>query len=263
MTTPYYTSNGITIFNADMRDVTLPENALTLTDPPFSEETHKGARTHAKEGTPDLHTGKRRLIGKGVKLLTTFDSITLEELRDCFDLIGVAARAWVISFMDWRHIHRFEAEPPAGLRFVRFGIWVAPNKAPQFTGDRPATGWEGIAHMHREGGRMRWNGGGHHAVYIHNISHQDHRISDNVTAKPLPLILELMRLFSQPGDLVLDPFMGTGTTLAAARLLKRHAVGIERDEAQCEALAKWLETKTALLGELNEAPQLTLLEDAA
>lgn len=244
MTSPYYDKAGITLYCADNRDVEFPAADVTITDPPYAEETHAGARTQTKEGTPREIGGKRRLIGDAETLID-FDHISIDELRSTFDRISAATQRWVVSFMDWRHIYQFEQQPPIGLRFVRFGIWTKPNGAPQFTGDRPGTGWEGMAIMHREGGRMRWNGGGHHAVYECNIAHQNYRLSDNPTAKPIPLIAQLMKHYSDIGDLIFDPFAGNGTTLAVAKLLGRRAVGIERNEAQCEALAKWLDRPVA------------------
>lgn len=49
------------------------------------------------------------------------------------------------------------------------------------------------------------------------------------TVKPLKLMRWLVKLFTREGDRVLDPFMGSGTTIAAALIEKRDAVGIERD----------------------------------
>lgn len=250
---PYYQDEQITLYCADNRDIAFPDVDVTITDPPYAEETHTGARTHAREGAADAN-GKRRLVGDA-EMLVDFEHISIDDLRTTFNRIGVVTRRWTISFMDWRHIYHFEREPPTYLRFVRFGVWVKPNGAPQFTGDRPSTGWEGIAIMHREGGRMQWNGGGHHAVYTCNIAHQDHRIADNPTAKPIPLIADLIKLYSNPGETIFDPFAGNGTTLAVARLLGRRAVGIERDKDQCAAFVDWVarpvtqRRKRTLLGE--------------
>jgi site-specific DNA-methyltransferase (adenine-specific) len=47
-----------------------------------------------------------------------------------------------------------------------------------------------------------------------------------------------IRLHSEPGELVLDPFMGGGTTLRAAKDMGRKAIGIELDERFCEMSAK-------------------------
>ncbi len=50
------------------------------------------------------------------------------------------------------------------------------------------------------------------------------------TQKPLPLLYRVILSSTKPGDVILDPFFGSGTTGAAARLLGRHFIGIERDK---------------------------------
>jgi site-specific DNA-methyltransferase (adenine-specific) len=55
------------------------------------------------------------------------------------------------------------------------------------------------------------------------------RPSLHSTQKPLDLVKYLILTFSKPGDLILDAFAGSGTTLVAARQLQRRAIGIERD----------------------------------
>jgi site-specific DNA-methyltransferase (adenine-specific) len=51
---------------------------------------------------------------------------------------------------------------------------------------------------------------------------------------PLELARRCTRLSTWPGEVVLDPFAGTGTTLLAARQLGRRAIGIERSKRYCE-----------------------------
>lgn len=53
------------------------------------------------------------------------------------------------------------------------------------------------------------------------------------TQKPEKLIAKLIMASSNPGDLVLDPFLGSGTTSVTAKKLGRHYIGIERDERFC------------------------------
>jgi site-specific DNA-methyltransferase (adenine-specific) len=57
--------------------------------------------------------------------------------------------------------------------------------------------------------------------------------TDHPTQKPEKLIAKLILASSNPGDVVLDPFLGSGTTSVAAKKLGRAYVGIEMDEMYC------------------------------
>jgi hypothetical protein len=72
----------------------------------------------------------------------------------------------------------------------------------------------------------------------------------HVCVKPLKLMSYLVTLGTRPGDVVLDPFCGSGTSCIAAALLNRHYVGIEIDREYCQVaekrLAWWKQTKRGL-----------------
>lgn len=218
--TPYFDDGQVQIWHGDCRDVLqlLPAVDLVLTDPPYSSDVHDGARTRNSDDPIAL---------------IDFAPIDLDELRSIISSTSLLNCGWFVSTMDWLHIANFAKEPPSGYRFIRFGVWIKPNSAPQFTGDRPAQGWEGVAILHRDNGKLSWNGGGKRAVFTHPAVHTEHP-----TGKPEPLMRELIALFSKRGDVVLDPFMGIGTTLRAAKDLGRRAIGIELDERYCEIAAK-------------------------
>lgn len=197
-----------TLYLADAFDIlpTLGEVDSIITDPPYGPKTHEGAMT-LREGT--------------VAPLVDFDSITEEQfIAFCTHAVQLAKR-WVIMSSEWRYVAELEK---AGLPLVRFGIWLKPNGAPNFSGDRPGTGWEAVAILHREG-KKHWNGGGHHAVWVFNPERGDHP-----TQKPLPLLLDWVKKFTDEGDTVLDPFMGSGTTGVACLKLGRRFIGIEKRE---------------------------------
>lgn len=226
---PWYRGQGddVTIYHGDCHklipDILAPSSVdLVLTDPPYGDTTHTGARTD---------DGKRALID--------FASTTAESLRDTIALLAPYCRGWFVATMEWQHIAALERQPPTGWRFVRFGLWIKCNSVPQFSGDRPSTGWEGIAILHREGGRMRWNGGGKPAVWTYNKVNGAHP-----TQKPIGLVRELVALFSNPGDLILDPFFGSGTSLRASKDLGRRAIGVEIDEQNCRIAAGRMQQAT-------------------
>ncbi len=60
------------------------------------------------------------------------------------------------------------------------------------------------------------------------------------TQKPLALLERIISAASNPGDMVLDPFMGSGTTITAAAKLGRRGVGIEMDATYIELASKRL-----------------------
>jgi site-specific DNA-methyltransferase (adenine-specific) len=226
MPRPYYSHAGITIYHADCRDILPlmePKSVdLVLTDPPYEAEAHTLGRrcgtTNGAEARP-----------------LDFLPMDAATRTDAGGWMAFLSRGWVLVFcqveaaMLWR-----EALAPA--RYSRTQIWRKPNGAPQFTGDRPGMGYESIVTCWAGEGKSRWNGGGRHGVYTHNV----HDATDHLTEKPLPLIDELVGLFSDEGDLILDPFMGSGTTLVAAKQLGRRAIGIEIEEKYAEIAAKRL-----------------------
>ena len=62
----------------------------------------------------------------------------------------------------------------------------------------------------------------------------------HVTPKPLPLIENIIKHGSNEGDLVLDMFLGSGTTAVACKRLKRDCIGIEKEEKYVELAKKRL-----------------------
>lgn len=90
-------------------------------------------------------------------------------------------------------------------------------------------------------GASKWNGGGRRGVFVHNCNSQLRKPGeDHQTPKPIGLMVELMTLFTDRGETVLDAFAGSGTTGVAAIRLGRRFIGIEKNpkhfELCCERL---------------------------
>src|ERR1700730_10760938 len=234
---PYYSEAGIEIYHGDCREV-LPELGAVdhiITDPPYGRDVYVRMRkadsasstAHKVKNGSDLRKLAAGAIGAGDHLVSP-SSIEFARL----------ARRWGLVFSDaettWLWRENLEA---AGLRYVRTGAWVKPNAMPQMTGDRPGVGFEPCTIAHAQGA-MRWNGGGHAGVWTHNTCKVDR--PDHPCPKPLPLMTQLVSLFTDPGEIVLDPFMGSGTTLKGAKRLNRRAIGIEIEEQYCEVAAREL-----------------------
>jgi site-specific DNA-methyltransferase (adenine-specific) len=222
---------------------TLPDASVAhvITDPPYSEHTHAKVRRGGSTHLPDESTPgkpKRAVISSAAVL--GFDALVDGQREWCSAQWARVAARWHIVFSDNEgSVPWMVANLAAGLDHVRIGHWVKIGCTPQFTGDRPATGTEAIVIAHRKG-RKRWNGGGTHAVWTHPIvldraATGSERL--HTTQKPVPLMLELVELFTDPDEIIFDPFCGSGTTGIACLRLGRRCILIEKD-AKYAAVAR-------------------------
>ena len=201
----------------------LPDRSVdhVITDPPYSAEVQDGARS--------LHD----LDDNGQAPRRDFEYLPLSsDLRvEVAQEIARVCRRWALVFCDVESLDLWRNDMEAcGMRYVRCGAWVR-HAGPQRSGDRPGMGFEAIAIFHAAGGRMRWNGGGRGGVWHHPVVATGARKQfGHKTPKPLPLMIDLLRDFTRPGELVCDPFAGSGTTGVAARHLGRRFVGWELQE---------------------------------
>jgi site-specific DNA-methyltransferase (adenine-specific) len=165
-------------------------------------------------------------------------------VKEAEGVSGHAARVagrWLLAFTDLEGMALWRASVVgAGLEYVRACIWVKPDATPQFTGDRPASGAEAFIVAHPSG-RKSWNGGGKRNVYSFT---REPGGSDHPTTKPLALMLEIVADFTDPGDIVLDPFAGSGTTGVACLRLGRRFIGIEKDEKYAAIARERLQAET-------------------
>lgn len=273
--TPYYQDDAVTLYLGNCLEVLphLEPVAHVLTDPPYSRDVYTRLRapnTKKGSGTPG-----RMGIGNHQYSSTSIEKLAAGAIGEVNDLAKPVARLlfkrvkrWVIVFSDAEFTHQWKAYlEGAAFRYARAGAWVKPDPMPQFSGDRPAVGFEPCTICHAKG-PMRWNGGGKAAVWIHNtVKGGTKGRHGHPCPKPEPLMRELVADFTDLGETVLDPFAGVGTTGVAAKRLGRRAILVELDEQYAESAARRLEATTfepSLLPSPNvKGKQGSLLRESA
>lgn len=221
---------------------TLPPKSVAhvITDPPYSEHVHD-------VGQVSKDHSERTSFG--------FAAVDASIHAGLAAAAFCAAQRWSVVFCDAEGISAWRgAFSGAGVDPLRVGAWIKPDAMPQLTGDRPAAGFEALVIAHVPG-RKRWNGGGRAAVWTHCIERADRA---HPTQKPVSLMLDVVADFTDPGEVVLDPFTGSGTTGVACLRLGRRFIGIEKDpkyatlaRERLEAESKGLTLRDARAGQLS------------
>jgi site-specific DNA-methyltransferase (adenine-specific) len=227
---PYYEHAGVTIYHGDCREILpqLPEASvdLLLTDPPYGIGYVSRSKTRAKQ------------IGGPMQ-----GDESLNTLRDAVPMLDRLLK-------NDRHVYAFAAASKIGetadilvdfWRFKNVLVWDKGNVGS--IGDLDAgygVNWEAIVYVMK--GRRALFGPRPRSIYRYDWSGT--RDPVHPTVKPVGLLRWLIAKSSLPGELVLDPFMGSGTTLRAAKDLGRPAIGIELEEKYCEVAARRLAQET-------------------
>jgi modification methylase len=180
-----------------------------------------------------------------------YDAFTQAWLTACRRVLKENGTLWVIG--TYHNIYRIGSIlQDLGYWILNDVIWLKTNPMPNFRGVRFTNAHETLIWASKSrGARYTFN---HHAMKALNDELQmrsdwsfpvcsgPERIRVNgarahSTQKPEALLYRVILSSTQPGDVVLDPFFGTGTTGAVARRLGRHWIGIER-EARYAAVAR-------------------------
>lgn len=226
-----------TLYLADCLEVFphLPAVQAVITDPPYEAEAHAEGRI--------LGSGRERAMrSRALDFAPMTERLRGDVAQQCSKLCS----GWVLFFCQAEAVAAWRTNmADAGMAWRRAMVWVKPDSSPQLSGDRPAQGYESIAAAWAGTGRSRWNGGGRRGVFVYGkhdpgTGHGGKR-NEHPTQKPIALMADLVGLFSQYGDVVLDPFMGSGSTGVAATANGRQFVGIEINEAYFELACERIE----------------------
>jgi site-specific DNA-methyltransferase (adenine-specific) len=229
---------------------------VTVSDPPYDERTHKGGRRGKGWKGKDKD---RREICEVAPI--SFPCINPADVGP--PLVRVALR-WVALFCAVEQLGRYQ--DALGDEYIRSGLWTKANPTPQFTGDRPGQWGDAIAFCHRKG-KKRWNGGGYSVVFRDGTVGRNNHTGGGAgsrlheTEKPVSIMLDLVRLFSDPGELVWDPYCGSGTTGVACLRLGRRFLGHEMQPHYAAVAAERLAAEErGLTLQAARAGQMSILD---
>lgn len=206
---PYYEHDGQTIYLGDCRDILpeLPKVDLVLTDPPYGIKMDKGFEGFGGFGTPIARRQYPDTWDKARPDSTTFSMI----LRRC-NLALIFGGNFFADVL------------PVSTHWI---VWDKLNTMPSF-GDCELI-WTNSDRKSVKKETVEYNG---------LLGKEELRV--HPTQKPVRLLRLLIEDYSKAGEIILDPFMGSGTTLRAAKDLRRKAIGIEIEEKYCEIAVKRL-----------------------
>ena len=201
---PYYQDDAVTLYNADCRELLplLGKFDLLLTDPPYgmNYQSNYRAKKHEK--------------------ITGDNSVPVGFLVDCIQQSQNAA----YIFCRWDNI----PEMPKPKSVI---AWVKNNWSMGDLEHEHGRQWEACLFYPKDGHRF--------IKRIPDVIHAQ-RTQNELHPTQKPVLLLAAIIGCNAGGTILDPFAGSGTTLVAAKLEGRKAVGIEISERYCEIAAKRL-----------------------
>ena len=211
---PYYDEKGIKIYLGDSKDIlpNLPKEDLVLTDPPYLLPGMKGAGCFG--GRASL-TGTQGFTDGG------FDADILDSFQNWF------------CFCSRHNLTEIISKATSGHWNIL--TWCKTNPVPTCN-NTYLSDVEYCVHKWSKGRLF----GGMKDKSCFDIFPTGRKETIHPNEKPKRLIARMIRLGSEEGEIILDPFMGSGTTLVAAKNLGRKAIGIEILEKYCEIAAQRL-----------------------
>jgi site-specific DNA-methyltransferase (adenine-specific) len=243
--TRYYDDGTVTIYRGDSLHVlrTLPDESVdaVITDPPYSSGGLHRSDRNQNTGTKYVQTGVQvdrpdfQGDNRDQRSYLAWCSLWLSE---CLRIIKPGRAALV--FTDWRQLPTTTDALQAG-GFVWRGV-IPWDKG---RGTRPMIGFNAQAEYLVWGTRGPTDLG--HEVYLDGVQRAPVRQEEkhHQTGKPVGLLEQLLRVVP-PGGVVLDPFLGSGTTAVAAQRCGRHCIGIEVTEAYAGVAVARLAQKSLL-----------------
>lgn len=198
-----------------------------ICDPPYSERTHSGH----DEGSGQANDGSNR---RGI----SYKAWSPADVDAFVEAWSPRVRGWFVAMTDHTLVPAYERALEAQGRYTFSPLsFVWPGRSVRLIGDGPAQ-WSVSIVVARPSTREFHKWGALPGAYVLPARQGALGESGVVGGKPLWLMRALVRDYSRPGDLIVDPCAGGATTLIAARMEGRRSIGAERDPATFELARK-------------------------
>lgn len=233
-----------TLYLADCLELlpTLDGADHIIGDPPYEDELH-GAFGRKIQRNDGEHLPRNVNMLKPIE----FDGVNADRASIAAACVRASA-GWVILFTLAEGVRAWRDDiQAAGGKWDTTCFWIKPDSSPRFNGQGPARGAECFVTAWAGKGYRRWNGGGKRGIYTHCVN--TGRQGEHPTEKPVPLMMDLVADFTQPGQTICDPFMGSATTGVACARMGRRFIGIERNP-------KWFDLACRRVEEAYRSPDL-------
>ncbi|KMO12573.1 modification methylase [Methylobacterium indicum] len=219
---------------------------LVFADPPYNLQLGAGALLRPDQSTVDAVDDDWDQFAS----FEAYDTFTRAWLSACRRVMKPTATLWVIG--SYHNIFRVgSALQDLGFWILNDIVWRKANPMPNFRGKRFTNAHETLiwaSRSEQKGYTFHYEAlkGGNDDVQMRSdwfipLCTGDERLKGedgrklHPTQKPEALLARTILSSSNPGDVVLDPFFGTGTTGAVAKRLGRHFIGIEQEPAYAAA----------------------------
>ena len=231
----------------------IPDNSIDLivTDPPYVVET-QGAGFFGKKsdeysmnykGKKAYTYGGERYVMKEISNMSDgFSENILDEL--CRVMKKVNLYIWCSQKQLYQLINYFVIKKKCNWNLI---TWHKTNPIPA-CGNKYLSDTEYCLFFREKGVKIQGSFDTKFTYYVTPLNSKDKKQYGHPTIKPLDIIKNFIINSSNEGDIVLDPFMGSGTTPVACVETNRHYIGFEIDENYYNIACKRLdevESKTA------------------
>ena len=214
------------IYNADclqvMRDMPNESIDLVCTDPPYRVTSRGGMESSSMSG---YWTKKKSCSGK----IFDHNDIDIEEyLPEFYRILKPDAHCYIMC-NNYNLPHFFEVIGKSDFHFVKLLVW---DKQSKICGRYYMGQVEHIFMLRKGKDKPVNNCSQSDLLSFSNFNREKDREGNNLhdSMKPIPLMQVMIENSTQEGELVLDPFAGSGSTLLACIRSKRHYIGCEIDE---------------------------------